>query len=51
MQIFITESKDTEPLLGLNWLDKLEIGVQGNKNTIGNRNGNNDERRGKIVGE
>ena len=28
--ILITENKNTQPLLGLNWLDKLAIGLQGN---------------------
>ena len=29
----ITEYKSTHPLLGLDWVDKLEIGLQVNKNT------------------
>ena len=29
----ITENKNTQPLLGVDWMDKLEIGLQGNKNT------------------
>ena len=27
----ITENKNTQPLLGLDWLDKLEIELQGSK--------------------
>ena len=27
--ILITENKSTQPLLGLDWLDKLEIGLEG----------------------
>ena len=29
LPILITENKNTPPLLGLDWLDKLEIGLQG----------------------
>ena len=39
-----TENKNTQPLLGLDWLGKLEIGLQGNKNTNSIRNVNRDER-------
>ena len=49
--IRITENKDTQPVLGLNWLDKLEIGLKGSENTNFNRNVINDERRGKIIRE
>ena len=31
LPILITENKLRQPLLGLNCLDKLEIGLQGNK--------------------
>ena len=31
--VLITENKNTQPLLGLDWLDKLEIGLQGSRNT------------------
>ena len=51
LPIPITESKDTQPLLGQNWLDKLEHGLQGNKNTNIIKKMNNDERREKNVGE
>ena len=37
--------------MGLNWLHRLEVGLQGNKNTIVNRNVANDEKREKIIGE
>ena len=33
LPILITENKDKQPLLGLDWLDNLEIGLQGNRNT------------------
>ena len=33
LPILITENKNTQLLLGLDWLDKLEIGLQGNKHT------------------
>ena len=29
LPILFTENKNTQPLLGLDWLDKLEIGLQG----------------------
>ena len=33
LPILITKRKSTQPLLGLDWLDKLEIGLQGSKET------------------
>ena len=33
LSILITENKNTQPLLSLDWLDKLERGLQRNKNT------------------
>ena len=33
LPILTTENRNTHPLMGLDWLDKLEIGLQGNKNT------------------
>ena len=33
LPILITEKENTQPLLGLDWLDKLEIGLQGNRET------------------
>ena len=33
LPIIITEKKNTQPLLGLDWLDKLEIGLQGSHET------------------
>ena len=33
LPILITEKKITQPLLGLDWLDKLEIGLQGSRET------------------
>ena len=49
--ILITENKNTQPLLGLDWLDILEIGLQGNTNTKIIRHIETDERRQKIVNE
>ena len=49
--MLITENKNTQPLLGLDWLDKLEIGVQGSKNSNIIRNVNIDERSEKILSE
>ena len=43
--ILIMVSKDTQLFLGLNWLDKLEISQQGEKNTNIIRNMDNDERQ------
>ena len=51
LAILITENKSTQPLLGLDWLDKLEIGLQGNKNTNNIRHIETDGRRQKIVNE
>ena len=33
LPILITEKKNTQPLLGLDWLDKLEIGLQRSRET------------------
>ena len=49
LAILIPENKNTQPLLGLVWLYKLEIGQQGNKHTNIIRNINADERREKIL--
>ena len=46
----ITENKNTEPLLGQDRLDKLEIGLQEKKYNI-IRNTNTDERSEKILNE
>ena len=51
LPILITENNNTQPLLGLVWLDKLEIGLQGNTNTNIIRHIETDERRQKIVNE
>ena len=51
LPILVTENKDTQALLGLYWQDRLEIGLQGNKNTDIIRNVVNIGRREKIVGE
>ena len=51
LPILVTENKNTQPLLGLDWLDKLEIGLQGNKNTNIIRHIETDERRQKIIDE
>ena len=44
LPILITENKNTQPLLGLDWLDKMEIELQGNKNNNIIRNVRADER-------
>ena len=49
--MLITENKNIQPLLGLDWLDKLEIGIQGNKNTNIIRHIETDGRRQKIINE
>ena len=51
LPILITENKNTQPLLGLDWLNKLEIGLQGSKKTIVIRHIEEDERRKKIISE
>ena len=51
LPILLTENKNTQPLLGLDWLDKLEIGLQGNTNTNIIRHIETDQRRQKIVNE
>ena len=51
LPILITENKNTQPLLGLDWLDKLEIGLQGSKKTNVIRHVTGDERRKRIVNE
>ena len=49
LPILITENKSTQPLLGLYWLDKLEIGLQGSKKTNDIRHVEEDERRERII--
>ena len=51
LPILTTENKNTQPLLGLDWLDKLEIGLQGSTNTSLIRHIKTDERRQKIVSD
>ena len=51
LPIFITENKNTQPLLGLDWLDKLETGLQGGKKTKVIRHVEGDESRKKIISE
>ena len=51
LPILITESKNTQPLLGLDWLDKLEIGLQGSKKTNVIRHAEEEERGKKIIDE
>ena len=41
----ITENTNTQPLLGLDWLKKLQIGLHGNKNTIIIHPTNQDRRK------
>ena len=49
--ILITENKNTQQLLGLDLLDKLEIGLQSSKKTNVIRHVGEDERRQKIIDE
>ena len=49
--ILITENKNTQPLLGLDWLDKLEMGLQGSKKTNVIRHVGKDGRRERIINE
>ena len=49
LPIFITENKNTQQFLGLDWLDKLEIGLQGSRNTNIIRNKVMDERSNRIL--
>ena len=49
--ILITENKNIQPLMGLDWLDKLEIALQGGKKTNVIRHVDEDERRERIVHE
>ena len=51
LPILITEKENTQPLLGLDWLDKLEIGLQGNSETNIFRNITANERGEKIFEE
>ena len=51
LPILITENKNTQPILGLDWLDKLEIGLQGSKKTNVIRHIEEDKRRKKIMSE
>ena len=51
LSILITENENTQPLLGLDWLDQLEIGLQGNNNTNMIRHIETDERREKIISQ
>ena len=49
LTILITENKNTQPLLGLDWLVKLEIGLQGSKKTNVIRHVEEYERRKKTI--
>ena len=51
LPILITENKNTQPLLGLDWLDKLEIGLQDSKKTNVIRSVEEEEKRKKIIDE
>ena len=48
LPILITEKKNTQPLLGLEWLDKFNIGLQGNRETNIIRNTTANEKGEKI---
>ena len=49
LPIPIPENKNTQSLLGLDWLDKLEIGLQGSKKTNVISYMEDEERRKKII--
>ena len=49
--ILITKNKNNQPLLGLDWLDELEIGLQGSKKTNVIRHEEEDERLERIIHE
>ena len=49
LPILITEKKNTQPLLGLDWLDKLEIGLQGSRETNIIRNISTNGKGGRIL--
>ena len=51
LPILITEKKNTQPLLGLDWLDKLEIGLQGSHETNIIRSITTNEKGEKIFKE
>ena len=51
LPILITQNKNTQPLLGLDWLDNLEIGLQGSKKTNVIRHVEEEGRRKKIIDE
>ena len=51
LPILIIENKNTQPLLGLDWLDKLELGLQVSKKTNVIRYVEEEERRKKIIDE
>ena len=51
LPVLITENKNPQPLLGLDWLDKLEIGLQGSKKTNVIRHVEEDERRNRVIHE
>ena len=51
LPILITENKSAQPLLRLDWLNKMEIGLQGSKMTNVIRHVEEEERRKKIINE
>ena len=51
LTILITEKENTQPLLGLDWLDKMEIGLHRNRETNIIRNITANERSVKIFEE
>ena len=51
LPILITEKKNTQPLLGLDWLDKLEIGLRGSRETNIIRNITTNEKSEKVFKE
>ena len=51
LPIVITENKNTQPFLGLNWVDKLKIGLQDSKKTNVIRLVEEEKRRERITHE
>ena len=50
-RILITGNRNTQPLLGLDWLDNLEIGLRGNKNISDIRHIETDGSCEKIINQ
>ena len=49
LPILITENKTTQPLLGLDWLNKFEMGMHGSKKTNVLRQVNENENELSMI--